>query len=47
MDIETALLELKTQKKIAEGYETLKGIQKIIAEKEGFEEIRKFCRKFL
>ncbi len=33
-DIEEALLELKAQKKIAEGYETLKGIKKLIAGKE-------------
>lgn len=47
MDIEAALVELKAQKKIAEGYETLKGIQKIIAWKEDFEEITKFCEKYL
>jgi glycerol-3-phosphate dehydrogenase len=45
--IEEALTELKAQKKIAEGYETLKGIKKIITWKEGFDEIRKFCEKYI
>jgi glycerol-3-phosphate dehydrogenase (NAD(P)+) len=47
MGIEDALAELKAQKKIAEGYETLKGIKKIITWKEGFEEIGKFCEKYV
>lgn len=45
--IEEALAEMKTQRKIAEGYETLKGIQKVISGKDGFEEIGKFCEKYL
>ena len=47
ISIEEALTELKAQKKIAEGYETLKGIKKIIKWKEGFDEINKFCEKYL
>lgn len=45
--IQEALAELKAQKKIAEGYESLKGIKKLITWKQGFEEIEKFCEKFL
>ncbi|MCH8518724.1 hypothetical protein LAT59_03100 [Candidatus Gracilibacteria bacterium] len=47
MGIEKALLEIQAQRKIAEGYETLKGIKKVIEKKEGFEEIKKFCEKYL
>ncbi len=47
MSIDTALAELKAQKKIAEGYETLKWIKSLIEWKEGFEEIQKFCEKYI
>ena len=47
VSLEEALAELKSQKKIAEGYETLKWIKSLIVGKEGFEEIEKFCEKFI
>ena len=47
MEIQEALTELTAQKKIAEGYETLKWIKSLIEWKEGFEEIEKFSRKYL
>jgi glycerol-3-phosphate dehydrogenase (NAD(P)+) len=47
MSIEEALAELKAQKKIAEGYETLKWIKSLIEWNEGFEEIQKFCEKYI
>ena len=46
MSIESALRELTSQKKIAEGYETLKWIKSLIEWKEGYEEIQKFCEKY-
>lgn len=46
-DITDALAELKTQNKIAEGYETLKGIYKLTPWKEGFHEINSFAEKYL
>ncbi|NDK09236.1 hypothetical protein GW846_00460 [Candidatus Gracilibacteria bacterium] len=45
--ISEALSELKTQNKIAEGYETLKGVYTITKGKEGFEEINSFGSKYL
>lgn len=42
-----ALSELAAQKKIAEGYETLKWVYKITEWKEWFEEINSFAKKFL
>ena len=47
VSLEEALAELKAQKKIAEGYETLKWIKSLIEWKEGFEEIEKFCKNFI
>lgn len=47
MEIQEALAELRAQKKIAEGYETLKWVKSLIEWKEGFEEIEKFSRKYL
>lgn len=46
-DIEFALAQLREQKKIAEGYETLKWVYKITQNKEWFEEINKFSERFL
>lgn len=46
-DITLALTELRTQKKIAEGYETLKGVYKITQWKEGFEEINNFAQQYV
>ncbi len=46
-DISTALEELAAQKKIAEGYETLKWVHQITKWKEGFEEINNFWDKYL
>lgn len=45
--IEDALAELAAQKKIAEGFETLKGVYPLTKWKEGFEEIQKFWEKYL
>jgi len=45
--IETALEELKKQNKIAEGYETLKGVYKITEKKGDFQLINSFWNKFL
>lgn len=47
INISKALEELKTQKKIAEGYETLKWVYKITQWKEGFEEINSFAFKYI
>lgn len=46
-DIETALWELRAQKKIAEWYETLKWVYKITLWKDSFEEINTFWEKYL
>ncbi len=46
-DISTALEELKAQKKIAEGYETLKWVYQITKWKDWFEEINKFWERYL
>ncbi|MCD5374861.1 hypothetical protein LR010_00220 [Candidatus Gracilibacteria bacterium] len=46
-DITQALGELKAQNKIAEGYETLKGVYKLTTGKAGFEEINKFGAIYL
>jgi len=46
-NIEAALEELRSQKKIAEGYETLKWIYTLTQWKEGFEEINTFGEKYL
>lgn len=46
-DIESALSQLREQKKIAEGYETLKWVYKLTQDKEWFEEINAFWKKFL
>lgn len=42
-----ALEELSKQKKIAEGYETLKGVYTITQGKEEFEYINNFAGKYL
>lgn len=47
MSISEALDELKSQKKISEGYETLKGIYTLTKEKKDFEEINSFAEKYL
>jgi glycerol-3-phosphate dehydrogenase (NAD(P)+) len=47
ISLQDALQELKSQKKIAEGYETLKGIYKLIKGKEEFELIGGFVQKYL
>lgn len=46
-DITSALWELKSQNKIAEGYETLKWVYKITSWKEWFTEINSFWDKYL
>lgn len=46
-NINEALEILKSQNKIAEWYETLKWVYKLIQWKEGFEEINKFGEKYL
>ena len=46
-DISTALEELTAQKKIAEGYETLKWVYQITKWKDWFEEINKFWERYL
>lgn len=46
-DISEALTELKSQNKIAEGYETLKAVYKLTQWKEGFHEINSFSEKYL
>lgn len=46
-DITDALGELKAQNKIAEWYETLKGVYKLTQWKEGFEEINTFWSTYL
>lgn len=46
-DIQEALAELKAQNKIAEWYETLKGVFKITKERDEFPLINDFAKKFL
>lgn len=46
-DINLTLEELRAQKKIAEGYETLKGVYKITKWKDGFEEINSFAQQYV
>ena len=46
-NINEALEKLASQKKIAEGYETLKGLYTLTKENDEFEHINDFAEKFL